>query len=36
MMALIIVVCITSITTVGVNANKTFQSVAAQVGKTSS
>jgi pilus assembly protein Flp/PilA len=36
MMALIIVVCMTSITTLGTNANKTFQTVAAQVGKTAS
>jgi pilus assembly protein Flp/PilA len=36
MLALIIVVCITAITTLGTNANATFQSVGAQVGKTSS
>jgi pilus assembly protein Flp/PilA len=36
MMALIIVVCIASLTTLGTNANKTFQTVAAQVGKASS
>ena len=32
MLALIIVVCITAITTLGTNANKTFQQVGAQVG----
>ena len=36
MMALIIVVCITSLTTLGTNANKTFQTVGAQAGKSSS
>jgi pilus assembly protein Flp/PilA len=36
MMALIIVVCIVSITTVGTGANKTFQTVGAQAGKSSS
>ncbi len=36
MLALIIVVCITAITTLGTNANATFQQVGAQVGKTSS
>jgi len=36
MLALIIVVCITAITTLGTNANATFQSVGAQVGKASS
>jgi pilus assembly protein Flp/PilA len=36
MLALIIVVCITAITTLGTNANATFQTVAAQVGKTGS
>jgi pilus assembly protein Flp/PilA len=36
MLALIIVVCITAITTLGTNANATFQSVGAQVGKTGS
>ncbi len=36
MLALIVVVCITAITTLGTNANATFQSVSAQVGKTSS
>ena len=36
MLALIIVVCITAITTLGTNANATFQGVGAQVGKTSS
>ena len=32
MLALIVVVCITAITTLGTNANKTFQQVGAQVG----
>ncbi len=32
MLALIIVVCISAITTLGTNANKTFQDVGAQVG----
>jgi len=36
MLALIIVVCITAITTLGTNANATFQAVGAQVGKASS
>ena len=36
MLALIIVVCITAITTLGTNANATFQDVGAQVGKTGS
>jgi pilus assembly protein Flp/PilA len=36
MMALVIVVCIVSLTTLGTNANKTFQTVGAQVGKTAS
>ena len=36
MLALIIVVCITAITTLGTNANKTFQAVGAQVGGTGS
>ncbi len=36
MLALIIVVCITAITTLGTNANATFQAVGAQVGKTGS
>jgi pilus assembly protein Flp/PilA len=36
MMALIIVVCIVSLTTLGTNANKTYQTVAAQAGKSSS
>jgi pilus assembly protein Flp/PilA len=36
MMALVIVVCMTSITTLGANANKTFQTVGAQVGKSAS
>jgi pilus assembly protein Flp/PilA len=35
-LALIIVVCITAITTLGTNANATFQNVGAQVGKASS
>jgi pilus assembly protein Flp/PilA len=34
MLALIIVVCITAITTLGSNANNTFSYVASQVGKT--
>ena len=36
MLALIIVVCITAITTLGTNANATFTAVGAQVGKTGS
>jgi len=36
MLALIIVVCITAITTLGTNANKTFQQVGAQIGQTGS
>ncbi len=36
MLALIIVVCITAITTLGTNANATFQQVGAQVGTTAS
>jgi pilus assembly protein Flp/PilA len=36
MLALIIVVCITAITTLGSNANLTFQGVGAQLGATSS
>jgi pilus assembly protein Flp/PilA len=36
MLALIVVVCITAITTLGTNANATFQGVGAQVGKSSS
>jgi pilus assembly protein Flp/PilA len=36
MLALIVVVCIVAITTLGTNANATFQGVGAQVGKTSS
>ena len=36
MLALIIVVCITAITTLGTNANNTFSYVGTQVGKTSS
>jgi pilus assembly protein Flp/PilA len=35
MLALIIVVCITAITTLGSNANKTFTSVGAAVGGAS-
>jgi pilus assembly protein Flp/PilA len=36
MLALIIVVCITAITTLGTNANLTFQEVGAQVGQAGS
>jgi pilus assembly protein Flp/PilA len=36
MLALIIVVCITAITTLGSNANNTFSYVGTQVGKTGS
>jgi pilus assembly protein Flp/PilA len=36
MLALIIVVCISAITTLGSNANLTFQAVGAQVGNTGS
>ena len=36
MLALIIVVCITAITTLGTNANKTFTSVGTTIGSTSS
>jgi len=36
MLALIIVVCIAAITTLGTNANKTYQTVGSQVGKTGS
>jgi pilus assembly protein Flp/PilA len=36
MLALIIVVCITAISTLGSNANNTFSTVAAQIGKTGS
>jgi len=36
MMALIIVVCVVSITTLGTNSNKTYQQVGAQVGKSGS
>src|SRR6476646_9564500 len=36
MLALIIVVCITAISTLGSNANKTFTSVAGVIGGTSS
>jgi pilus assembly protein Flp/PilA len=36
MLALIIVVCITAITTLGSNANNTFSYVGTNVGKTSS
>ena len=36
MLALIIVVCITAITTLGTNANKTFESVGTTIGSTGS
>jgi pilus assembly protein Flp/PilA len=36
MLALIIVVCITAITALGTNANKTFGSVSTTIGGTSS
>ena len=36
MMALIIVVCIASVTALGTNANNTFSYVGTQVGKTGS
>jgi pilus assembly protein Flp/PilA len=36
MLALIIVVCITAISTLGSNSNNTFSYVATQVGKTGS
>jgi pilus assembly protein Flp/PilA len=36
MLALIIVVCIAAITTLGQNANKTFSSVGTTIGSTSS
>jgi pilus assembly protein Flp/PilA len=36
MLALIIVVCITAITTLGTNANKTFTAVGNAIGSTSS
>jgi len=36
MMALIIIACIVSITTLGTNSNKTFQTVGSQVGRTGS
>jgi pilus assembly protein Flp/PilA len=36
MLALIVVVCISAITTLGTNANNTFSYVAAQVGSTGS
>jgi pilus assembly protein Flp/PilA len=36
MLALIIVVCITAITTLGTNANNTFSYVGTQVGNTGS
>ena len=36
MLALIIVVCITAITALGSNANKTFTSVSATIGSTAS
>ena len=35
MLALIIVVCITAITTIGTNANATFNTVGSQLGQTS-
>jgi pilus assembly protein Flp/PilA len=35
MLALIIVVCIAAITTIGTNANATFNSVGSQLGNTS-
>ena len=36
MLALIIVVCITAITALGTNANKTFTTVSTAIGSTSS
>jgi pilus assembly protein Flp/PilA len=36
MLALIIVVCITAVTTLGSNANKTFTSVGTAIGSTAS
>jgi pilus assembly protein Flp/PilA len=36
MLALIIVVCIAAITTVGTNSNKTYSSVGSTLGKTAS
>jgi pilus assembly protein Flp/PilA len=36
MLALIIVVCITAITALGTNANKTFDSVSTTIGSTAS
>ena len=36
MLALIIVVCITAITTLGTNANKTFNCVGGAIGSTTS
>ena len=36
MLALIIVVCIVAVTTLGTNTNKTYQQVGAQVGKSGS
>ncbi len=36
MLALIIVVCVTAITTLGTNANATFQAVGSQVGMSGS
>jgi len=36
MLALIIVVCITAITALGSNANKTFSSVSTSIGSTTS
>jgi len=34
MLALIVIVCLTAIQAIGTNANKTFSSVAAQLGTT--
>ena len=36
MLALIVVVCITAITALGTNANKTFSSVSTSIGSTAS
>ncbi len=36
LLALIIIVCITAITTLGTNASVTFEQIASQVGKTGS
>jgi len=36
MLALVIIVCIASVTTLGTNANATFQTVGKQVGKSGS